>query len=148
MIKKTISFDFDSTLTTNCWDFDSQFWNGNVDVPNEPIIERFKTLQSEGHKVGIVTSRVDFLDSIEEVIMFTGKAGIKPNFLIFTNGEDKAPTLKTLGCDLHFDDDLDEAEANDKLGIKTIVVLTQPDEDDVRVSQFETIEKTFKIIRK
>ena len=96
-----VTFDFDDTLIR----YDSE-WEYAGD--NEHIIDYFKRFKSAGYRVFIVTSRKQEFENNPDrvnVANFLKERGMTADGMIFTEGQDKARTLDSLGSVLHFDDD-------------------------------------------
>ena len=93
------TFDFDNTLTVTEFDEDL----GIVFKKDRlPVIE---ILKESLPNAAIVTSRHDTPKSREEIAAFLVRNGITECDIHFTNGAPKAPIVKALGSQIHFDDD-------------------------------------------
>ena len=115
--KKIASFDFDNTLVTH---------------QGEPIWEVIETLldySKQGYKIVIVTARhkhegaeIDHLVDMHELPV---------EEVHFTSNEMKGPLLKSIGADVHIDDDhgqLRSAEDHGIEAIHTLLVLANKNE--------------------
>ena len=119
-----VTFDFDDTLTITRPDED---W-GVVEVgPNMETINNMKEFIASGAQVYIVTSRFksSSAQAYEGPQRSTPEQYVEEFGLqlaadpIYTNGKLKAQTLLGLGSQLHFDDDPEELDACEEVGIKT-----------------------------
>jgi hypothetical protein len=114
------TFDVDSTLLAPRFDSDQGLWvTDEKSEPNKRVVERFKMLKSAGGRVGIVTTRIEYHNSMDEIRDLCQRAGISPDFVHFTNNKDKWPTLNKVNSNIHFDDDIEEL-AMAKKNIPTI----------------------------
>lgn len=105
-----ITFDFDTTLSLSRPTPEGG-WEDRG--PNLPLLLELRRHLAAGERVFIVTRREETGEqdasrsiSIQE---FLTKHDLKPEGVIFTNGEYKASTLIKVGSTLHYDDDPDEA---------------------------------------
>ena len=93
-----ISFDFDGTLSD---DFD-----GTLNSQKVEIQDICKYLVSQGKDVCIITKR--FQDESTKVYEIANKLGVSKVY--FTNRELKDTKIQELGVELHFENNLNEAE--------------------------------------
>ena len=113
-----VSFDFDSTIEAKKPDPDDPTGMRIADGIDPRAIKLIEKERADGNEVIIVTSRLDPEDNrahykSEEVFETAKELGIDK--IYFTNGEDKAPTLKNLKVTKHYDDDPHEINAIKKL---------------------------------
>ena len=115
MPKQTITFDFDNTIAMSYIDFESGDVNYVFQGYNQPIINLIRQHISDGDEVFIVTSRKkdkEAEDPDDMVTVHLKKLGLYsyflPNRLIYTNGALKINTLKKIGSQVHWDDDVEE----------------------------------------
>jgi phosphoserine phosphatase len=122
--RKTISFDFDDTLTKPEWDEENEIWS-NFGNPREENLEKMRELSSKGYRIIIVTARNEKLRP--EIEKFVEDHDLPVEEIYCTNGELKGPILKSLGVIKHFDDcpheiasidEVNEAESNPKKKIE------------------------------
>jgi len=120
---KIVSFDFDDTLTYA--PFDPEEGDFVYQGPHEEMLEKIKNYINDLEvTVYIVTSRIkrDSPDphgdiSVEE---FVDKHGLEVDDIHYTDGKWKAEKLKELGVTLHHDDDHQENEKAEAVGIQTV----------------------------
>lgn len=122
------SFDFDDTIFSLQWDpkigdyerDDSGSSSGKL---NHEIAETMDKYKADGWKVILVTSRPRLW--LQEVKDFCREHAVPVDEYYSTNFEYKAPILKKLGVQIHYDDDNDEIDKIKEEGIKTVKVVTQ-----------------------
>jgi acid phosphatase class B len=103
-----ISFDFDMTLKLP------------TGQPNMVIVEKFKEHMEKRDKIIIVTSRKDTLKSKMEIEDFLLDQGLEAEEIYHTDGALKEYALKSLGVQLHYDDDDEELKHAQKAGIAVV----------------------------
>jgi len=111
----TITFDFDNTIAMSHMNFDSEDVEYIFDGYNEPIVAMIRDHIDKGDEVYIVTSRMQAKEGMfpeDTIPKHLDKLGLSeyflPGRLIYTNGKSKLPTLRQLGSELHWDDDVEE----------------------------------------
>lgn len=123
---KTISFDFDSTLTEKAYQQTAAFGLDSIAAgPHRKNHRLFKEYQRKGHKVIIVTRRDRDRENIADIKGFCKHFDLEPEEIHFTDGKDKVHTLLKLRSEIHYDDDPREIAAIEKHGkgkIKGILV--------------------------
>ena len=110
---KIVSFDFDETL---------RFFDG---FPNKKTIKKLKEHHKLGDTIFVVTSRKDTPKNRNFVKDFLKDQGILSIIKeIHLVGNLKAPFLKKMKVEHHYDDSLEEIElaSSDKFKIKTTLV--------------------------
>ena len=121
MKNKKISFDWDNTIVMS-YMVESTFPTKEVSLPiykfqsyNDVLIKKIREYYSRGAELYIVTSRKRSLEEYypKESVEFKLKELdlshiFPPTRIYYTEGELKAETLKKLGIDLHFDDNMEE----------------------------------------
>jgi len=125
--EEVVTFDFDSTLSLSHWGKEEDNWVH--DGPYLPMIKMFKQYKNKGYKVYIVTSRyskfekdAEMVENQRSVKEFVEEYHLYPDGIIFTDGNLKADTLKSLNSLIHYDDDPVEIQAAEEIGIKTVLV--------------------------
>lgn len=115
MPKQIVTFDFDNTIAMSYMDLESE----NVDYVfqgyNEPIINIIRQHIVDEDEVFIVTSRKKDKEGMypnDTVPVHLKKLGLDsyflPNRLFYTNGKPKIGTLRKIGSQIHWDDDVEE----------------------------------------
>jgi len=115
MPKQIVTFDFDNTIAMSYMDLESE----NVDYVfqgyNEPIINIIRQHIAAEDEVFIVTSRKEDKEGMypnDTVPIHLKKLGLDsyflPNRLFYTNGKAKIDTLRKIGSQTHWDDDVEE----------------------------------------
>ena len=103
--QRIISFDFDSTLQIPVIDADGDEVGH---VPNPEMISKVFEHHELGHKVIIVTTRLDkFMDEVHQFVK-DNDLPIAPEDIHNTNMTWKRNTLRRLKVNVHFDDNPDE----------------------------------------
>ena len=111
-----VTFDFDNTIALSHMVFDA---DGNVsyefDGYNDTIVDKIKQHISNGDDVYVVTSRVQAKEGMfpeDTIPKHLQKLGLAeyflPHRLFYTDGEEKIHTLRRLGSQMHWDDDVEE----------------------------------------
>ena len=136
--KMNISFDWDNTISMSYLDEDSEEAKFVHQGYNQEFIDKMINYIKDGHEVWIVTSRVrDLEDEFpeERITWHLRTLGIinyfPPERIIYTNRELKAPTLLSLGIELHHDDDVEEILACKEAGIECIRALEVHIDSDI-----------------
>ena len=101
--ESVITMDFDHNL---------KFEHGGS---NMDTVKQYKKLQKD-NTIYIVTTRDESAKSTKEIKDFLKKHHLTAKDILYTNGDDKKPTLDKLKSTWHFDDDHYEL---DRLKIKT-----------------------------
>lgn len=112
-----ITFDFDETLTMPTWNARYELLEPSEN-PNHAAIDKLLKYRQQGEELAIVTTR--WRD--EEILEFIHRYRLPVSKVCLTEGELKYSTLHKLGCKLHFDDSEEEAVANLKHNIPTVLV--------------------------
>ena len=114
---KIVSFDFDDTLTFA--PFDPEEEDFVYKGPHKEMLNKIRGyIEDPEVVVYIVTSRKQ--GGMGEVKEFVEKYKLKVDGIYCTDGDWKAPTLKELGVTLHHDDDSEENERAEAVGIQTV----------------------------
>lgn len=114
---KIVSFDFDDTLTFA--PFDPEEEHSVYKGPHEEMMKKIRGyIEDPEVTVYIVTSRKQ--GGMGQVKGFVEKYKLKVDGIYCTDGDWKAPTLKELGVTLHHDDDSQENERAEAVGIQTV----------------------------
>jgi len=146
------TFDFDNTLAFSHWGEEEDDWV--FDGPNQEIINTLRDYHREGTKVYIITSRYKEVKDEDgnwysfhprtkpskkyfkgyqmPVWNFVQKYGLPIEDVIFTNGEIKSKAedgLIEIGSEIHYDDDIDEINAAQEAGVRTVHVKLREDEE-------------------
>ena len=123
-MKKTITFDFDNTIAMSYMDDESEEVNYVFQEYNEDILDLIRSHIQNQDSVFIVTSRIETKesmfpeDTIPKHLERLNLAGyFLPNRLYYTNSEPKLNTLRQLGSEMHYDDDIREVNLLKKSGI-------------------------------
>jgi FMN phosphatase YigB (HAD superfamily) len=139
-----VTFDFDDTLSLSHWGEEEDDYVH--DGPHQEMVDLLMDYNRKGTKIFIVTSRYKEMQDEERkwfrhfpnmtpprkyfkeyqmpVWEFVKKHGLPVQDVIFTNGDLKTKAedgLIEIGSDIHHDDDMEEIEAAEAAGIKTIV---------------------------
>jgi hypothetical protein len=129
--KRVVTFDFDDTLLVTAFDED---WGSRPIGPNEPVIAQMREHAAAGDLIIIVTSRHEQVENRADpkgwpamirVGNFVLEHDLPVRFILFTNGEPKAPLLETLGAFKHFDDDPEELALLPE-SIEGVLISTHP----------------------
>lgn len=117
-----VSFDFDDTLTLPVER--NGLWTCSL-IPYTEVIARLRFHQENNATVCIVTTRFPDKqsDHNDGVLAFLEQMDIAPHEVIYTKGKFKAPTLKEMGVDLHYDDDPLEVEQCQENDVHAVQVL-------------------------
>ena len=114
---KRISFDFDDTLQNNIdWSTLNFRDEPRVIIKNVTLLRKL----AKNNTIYIVSSRPDKYK--QEIYDFVVKYHLDVRGIVVTNLTKKAPTLKKMGIDIHYDDDEEEITWCNDFGIKGILV--------------------------
>ena len=123
-MNKTITFDFDNTIAMSYMDDESEEVNYVFQEYNEDILDLIRSHIQNQDSVFIVTSRIETKesmfpeDTIPKHLERLNLAGyFLPNRLYYTNSEPKLNTLRQLGSEMHYDDDVEEITLLKKAGM-------------------------------
>ena len=123
-MKKTITFDFDNTIAMSYMDDESEEVNYVFQEYNEDILDLIRSHIQNQDSVFIVTSRIETKEqlfpeaTIPKQLERLNLAGyFVPNRLYYTNSEPKLNTLRQLGSEMHYDDDVEEITVLKKAGM-------------------------------
>ena len=123
-MNKTITFDFDNTIAMSYMDDESEEVNYVFQEYNEDILDLIQSHIQNQDSVFIVTSRIETKesmfpeDTIPKHLERLNLAGyFLPNRLYYTNSEPKLNTLRQLGSEMHYDDDVEEITLLKKAGM-------------------------------
>ena len=116
----TVTVDFDECLTMplrkgNIWE--------SSEIPNTEFIDFLRKMHSDGifERIIIVTSRK--LNLVHEINEFIQRHDLDFVFAVkCTDGDWKAKMLNEVDSQLHFDDDVDEAQVAKHDGFTTILI--------------------------
>lgn len=105
LAQKTVSFDFDSTLTSPYWSHKDGYWHegdpSNPDHVNWGNVQKLISYAEKGYRVIIVTSRSE--REKPEVEDFVRRHNL-PVSEIHATGGDKGAKLNEVGSIRHYDD--------------------------------------------
>jgi 8-oxo-dGTP pyrophosphatase MutT (NUDIX family) len=123
-MNKTITFDFDNTIVMSHMDDSSEEVKFVFQEYNQQIIDLIEEHIQNQDSVFIVTSRIETKesmfpeDTIPKHLERLNLAGyFVPNRLYYTNSEPKLNTLRQLGSEMHYDDDVEEINLLKKSGM-------------------------------
>ena len=115
MPKQIVTFDFDNTIAMSYMDLESEDMDYVFQGYNEPIINIIRQHIANKDEVFIVTSRKEDKEGMypnDTVPVHLKKLGLDsyflPNRLFYTNGKAKIDTLREIGSQTHWDDDVEE----------------------------------------
>ncbi len=114
-MKKLITVDFDDTLC----------YNDNIKKENTKLINFINTLSKKNYQFYIVTARNKEYDTIfakNKIDNFIKKHKLPIEKVIYTDGELKGKTLKSIKSKLHIDNDISQIRSCKENNIKTIYV--------------------------
>jgi 8-oxo-dGTP pyrophosphatase MutT (NUDIX family) len=123
-MNKTITFDFDNTIVMAHMDDSSEEVKFVFQEYNQQILDLIDEHIQDQDSVFIVTSRIETKeqmfpeDTIPKHLERLNLAGyFVPNRLYYTNSEPKLNTLRQLGSEMHYDDDVEEINLLKKSGM-------------------------------
>ena len=128
--KKIITFDFDNTLTQNC--YDGAPYSSIYIGPNFEMINLLKKYKEDGNTVYIVTRRIETNLLKKDVVDFVKFHKIIVDGIHFTNGHFKVAKLVALRSKLHYDDDPEEIKWIKTYNPEIETVLVLPSKNQLR----------------
>ena len=114
-MKKLITIDFDDTL---CFDND-------IDKPNQKLLDYIFKMHDKGYRFLIVTARNREYNNFyakTDIYDFLEKYNLPITKVVYTNGNLKGKTLKSLKSVFHIDNDLEQIDSCKKAGVETFYV--------------------------
>jgi len=133
---KQIPYEFDCGLLNEqernprvaTFDFDDTLRFSDTETAT-PIVQAMKDLISRGVEVYIVSSRRNDDENMEEIMAFVADNNLplSQEEVYLTNFADKLPTLKELGSEMHFENDVEQVNTINDSEEKIKVMQVNPD---------------------